>query len=126
MTGGLAMSGSWRAAWFIVRVLLVIFAISACWTADYINNGGSWLVAGLVWAAVIAAIVVFFMGIGYLADRTPKRAGAPGYPPGGMPYGMAPYQVPAQPLYMGPRPCRFCDAYLYPPSPICPKCGRKN
>jgi len=120
------MSNGWSSAWVIVRVLLVIFVVTGCWTTDYLKNGGSWVVAGLAWASVITAIVVFVMGISYLADRSPKRAPPPPYPTAGMTYGLYPYQAASLPVYTGPRPCRNCDGFLFTPSPICPKCGRKN
>jgi hypothetical protein len=87
------------------------------------------LTAILVWACVIGGIVVFFMAVSHFGeDHTNARARGPIYPE--VPLYMNPqyaYMVPpGQGTYPQMRPCRYCDGFMTPASPICPRCGRRN
>jgi len=115
--------------WTLIKILLVIFALTACYTADMVQKDPRQLITAiLIWACVIGGIVVFFMAVSHWA--TTGSGGASGQPI----YPNAPLYQNPQYAYMVPpgqgrpssglRPCRYCDGYLTPSSPICPKCGR--
>jgi len=123
------MSGTSRTSssglWTLIKLLLIIFALTACYTADLVRNDPRQLfTAILVWVCVIVGIVVAFMGLSYWAtkDKMPDP-----YKPYYQNSNPQAYPVPVyNPGPIGPRPCRYCNAYLTGVSPICPVCGRKN
>ena len=123
------------ALWTLIKILLVIFAVTACYTSNLVSNDPDQVfVAVIIWVIVIAGIIVAFMAISYFGGKGQRPAAYPpayGYPA----YGQSTFQQPA-PVYPqysmyaqpgpGVRACRYCDSYLAPNSPICPRCGRLN
>jgi len=131
MASGSGLGGLWT----LIKILLVIFAVTACYTSDLVKNDPDQaIVAAIIWVIVIVGIIVAFMAISYAADRNPGGSSyAPAYAQ--TPFGQGAYNQPAPvyqqyPMYAQPTPvnrtCRYCDAMMAPYSPICPSCGRKN
>lgn len=131
MSNGSGLGG----LWLLIKIVIVIFAVTACYTADLVKNDPDQaIVAVLIWVVVIVGLIVGFMALSYIGGKSPHPASNyPGY--GQSSFGQQPYQqyFPANrayAMYTPPvaaiRPCRYCDSYLAPTSPICPRCGRKN
>jgi hypothetical protein len=121
------------AVWTLIKILLIVFVVTACFTSDLVRTGQVF-VAVLVWAIVIAGIIVLFMALSYWGGKSPAPvAYAPVYQQSAYGQPSSWQTVPAYqqyPAYAQPAPgiraCRYCDSYLAPYSPICPRCGRKN
>jgi quinol-cytochrome oxidoreductase complex cytochrome b subunit len=116
--------------WTLIKILLIIFVITACFTSNLVKDDpDQMIVAVIIWVVVIAGIIVFFMAVSYWGGKNPPPTPyAPVYQQsayGQQVPGNNPYQAYAQPA-PGIRICRYCDSYLSPQSPICPRCGRKN